>query len=288
MPKDIGKTTIQLAGLPAFSLESAQSVLAHGGELAAEDTIKQHQHPRGQLLWAERGVLRVTTEKNIWIVPSSHAVWIPSGAPHHVVSETASRVRNLYIDQSLPVRSSQDGCIMLLMSPLMREIILRLTTLDYAVESSIYNRLGLVAIDEINSLTIAPLSLPAGRDDRLRKLIGHMVKNPDCSLSLAQLSNLVGGSVRTMERLFSAETGMSFRQWRTRLKLLSSIEQLRMGKSSTTIAHSLGYRSASAFVAMFRQHFGCTPQSFLTIHKEQLNCSSDSTKDILPLETFPL
>lgn len=261
MPINIAKTPNFPPSHTAFILDPDQPVLSHGRDFDAEVSSEPHRHPRGQLLWAAQGVLRVTADDKVWIVPSSHAVWIPGNVFHHVVTETVARTRNLYVDPSILVRG-QD-CAMLLLTPLMREIILTLTSDRLINDQAALKRLGLVAIDELQRLEFASSSLPAGQDARLRRLIGHMVRNPDDLRTLPELAKIAGGSPRTIERLFQAETGMSFRQWRSRLRLLSAIEYLRQGKSSTTIAHTLGYRTASAFVAAFREHFGCPPQSYL-------------------------
>jgi AraC-like DNA-binding protein len=264
MPNSIADTPRFAPSDIAFVLDTGQPVLAHGRDLAAETGIEPHRHPRGQLLWAAEGVLRVTSEDAVWIVPSSHAVWIPGGVFHHMVTETPARTRNLYIDPAYPVRVRDTGCAMLLLTPLMREIILRLAADRPMEDPDGLRRLGLVAIDEIERLDSAPLNLPAGKDERLRRLIGFLVQNPYDRSPLAELAKNSGASLRTMERLFHAETGMTFRQWRSRLRLLSAVEHLRQGKSSTAIAFSLGFQSASAFVAAFRKTFGRPPQSFLT------------------------
>lgn len=268
MPIDIAKAPNFPPSHTAFILDPTQPVLSHGRDFDAEVSSEPHQHPRGQLLWAVQGVLRVTAGDRVWIVPSSHAVWIPGNTFHHVVTETVVRTRNLYIDPSISIRSQDQGCAMLLLTPLMREIILTLTSDRLEDDPAGLKRLGLVAIDEIQRLESISSSLPAGQDVRLRRLIGHMVRNPDELRTLPELAKIAGGSPRTIERLFQAETGMSFRQWRSRLRLLSAIEHLRQGKSSTTIAHTLGYRTASAFVAAFREHFGCPPQSYLVGKRE--------------------
>lgn len=263
MPTNIAKTPNFSPSHTAFVLDADWPVLSHGRDFEAEASSEPHRHPRGQLLWAAQGVLRVTSDDRVWIVPSSHAVWIPSYCFHHLATETAARTRNLYVDPSIPVRCQDKGCAMLLLSPLMREIILRLASDRLCDNPASFKRLGLVAIDEIELLESAPLNLPAGQDIRLRRLISYLLRNPEEQQMLPELAKIAGGSVRTMERLFKAETGMSFRQWRSRLRLLSAIEHLHQGNSSTTIAHMLGYRSASAFIAAFREHFGCSPQRFL-------------------------
>jgi AraC-like DNA-binding protein len=60
-------------------------------------------------------------------------------------------------------------------------------------------------------------------------------------------------------RLFQRETGLSFRGWRQRMRLLSSLGTLEQGRSVTEAALSCGYDSTSAFIAAFKGLFGVTP-----------------------------
>jgi AraC-like DNA-binding protein len=62
-----------------------------------------------------------------------------------------------------------------------------------------------------------------------------------------------------LERLFSQETGLSFGLWRQKVRLLESIRLLAAGKSVTEAALDSGYAGISAFIAAFRNTFGCTP-----------------------------
>ncbi|WP_153112178.1 AraC family transcriptional regulator [Propionivibrio limicola] len=263
MTIDIADTPSFLPSHAAFIVDPEQPVLSDGRDLEAHARVEPHSHPRGQLLWAAEGVLRVASDVSVWIVPPSHAVWIAGGVLHHVVTETPARIRNLYVDPFFPIRDGDGNGAMLLLTPLMREIILRLTEESSSVDVDSRRRLSLVAIDEIRQLESAPLCLPAGKDARLRRLTGFMIRNPGEQRALNELAKIAGSSLRTMERLCKAETGMTFRQWRSHLRLLNAIERLGQGESSTTIAHSLGFRSVSSFVAAFRQKFGCPPQKFL-------------------------
>lgn len=248
----------------AFVQDPARPVLAHGRTLRPGQFVDPHRHPRGQLLWAMQGVLRVSSGDSVWIVPPSHAVWIAGGVRHQVMTETQAEIRNLYVDPQFQPELCCAACCVLVMTPLMRALILKLCAADLSAPfDDRAMRLAAVAVDEIAALEEAPLSLPGGQDARLVRLTRHLGQHPDDPRPLAALSALAGASPRTLERLFRKETGLTFRQWRSRLRLLSSIERLNRGQSSTEIAHSLGYSSASAFVAAFRMHFGTPPQSFL-------------------------
>ncbi|MBA4207373.1 MAG: AraC family transcriptional regulator [Polymorphum sp.] len=279
MPIDVADTPNAAPSPTAFVIDPERPVLARSERLAPGWAVAPHSHPRSQLLWAVRGVLRVFSADGVWIVPPSHTVWIPGGVPHHTVSETEVEIRNLYVDPSaLEGRPALSGsaCSVRLMTGLMREIILRLCSMagneaagneaggnEAGGRSSHHRYLCALALDEITVLAEAPLHLPGGHDPRLLRVTRHLVANPGDGRSLAELGTMAGASIRTLERLFHGETGLTFRQWRSRLRLLSALDLLNHGHSSTEIAHRLGYGSASAFSAAFRSYFGTPPQSFL-------------------------
>ena len=72
----------------------------------------------------------------------------------------------------------------------------------------------------------------------------------------------VGLSERTLARLLTQETGMSFGRWRQQARLLRALELLASGDKIIDIALTLGYESPSAFTTMFRKQFGQTPSQF--------------------------
>lgn len=283
MTMDVAKTPIYDPSEVAFVEDRARPVLGHGRDLHPGAMIRAHSHPRSQLLWAAEGVLRVHAGDAVWIVPPSHAVWIPGGVRHQVSTQSGARSRNLYLDPSIRPRArvgtgavgseggadAAEGCEVLLLTPLLREIILRLAERPRdAPAQARGDRLAAVAIDEIGALPAAPLSLPGGQDPRLRRLTEHLGLHPEEGRPLDTLAAIAGASPRTLERLFRAETGLSFRQWRARARVLAALDRLERGETSTRIAYSLGYRSPSAFIAAFHSHFGCAPQSFFTPGRE--------------------
>lgn len=52
---------------------------------------------------------------------------------------------------------------------------------------------------------------------------------------------------------------MTFHEWRTQLRLLEAVDRLSQGQQVTDIATELGYKSPSAFIAMFRRSLGVSP-----------------------------
>lgn len=58
-------------------------LLAVGLASVREDAEQApHQHRKGQLLYATRGVIHCEVESGVWIVPPQCAVWIPGGLMH--------------------------------------------------------------------------------------------------------------------------------------------------------------------------------------------------------------
>jgi AraC-like DNA-binding protein len=267
MPNTIANTPFFEPSPVSYIIDPSRPLLIRSQTLVANRIVRPHTHPRGQYAWARKGVLRIVSDHSVWIVPPTHAVWIPGGTRHQVASETRAEVRHVFVDPSRAARvgaQHPDRCAVLTVTPLMRELTLRLEVM-LAEEADEVRRLRFcdVVIDELDRLDEAPLSLPGGRDPRLVRLTRHLGEHPEERRPLAELASFVGASTRTLERLFAEETGLTYRRWRARLRLLAAIERLERGDSATDVALSLGYSSPSAFTASFREEFGKTPSTFL-------------------------
>jgi AraC-like DNA-binding protein len=70
-------------------------------------------------------------------------------------------------------------------------------------------------------------------------------------------------SGRTLARKFFAETGLTLRDWRRRLKLFRAIELLENGLDVTRTALELGYGSTSSFIFAFRSEMQCSPMAYV-------------------------
>jgi AraC-like DNA-binding protein len=62
-----------------------------------------------------------------------------------------------------------------------------------------------------------------------------------------------------LSRLFKADLGMTFPQWRTQVRLSRALVLLAENTPVTVVAHRCGWSSASAFIDVFRRVFGYTP-----------------------------
>lgn len=68
----------------------------------------------------------------------------------------------------------------------------------------------------------------------------------------------------TLRRAFAAETGLTFSEWRTRLRLNLSVPLLARGQMVSTVAQRVGFTSTNGFILAFRRYFGTTPKAYAT------------------------
>ncbi len=225
--------------------------------LAADERIEWHFHDGAQLIYPGRGVLQVFTEAGAWIVPPLRGVWIPAGVAHAHRARGSTDLLSVAFPASVnPLGES--GPVVVEVSSLLREVILALTDGTTMAPKSLV-LLRRMALDQLRGLAILPLALPRPRDDRLVRIVDQLSADPADPRTLLQLGREVGASERTLSRLFRRETGMSFPQWRSQLRLHHAQLLLAAGESVTSTAHACGYRSTSAFIDAFRAAFGSTP-----------------------------
>lgn len=222
----------------------------------------RHSHPWVQLSYAIAGVLEVQTDNARYVAPPQRAVWLPAGLEHQVSSSSHTEMRSLYIECSA-VAWAPETCRVLAVSPLLRELINRFSDVPVEYdEAGADGRLANVLLDQLRVAAEVDLVLPMPHDQRLQTLCLSLQENPEQHATLAQWSADLNLSERTLSRLFLQDTGLTFRAWRQRLRLLGALAPLEQGERVTDVALACGYDSISAFIAAFRQHFGATPGEF--------------------------
>jgi AraC-like DNA-binding protein len=236
-------------------------VLATGTDYPPGHLLEFHRHRRAQLLYGATGIMRVDTADATWTVPTRRAVLIPSNTDHQVLMDGVS-TRSLYIEPSaapwFPTR-----CQVVDVSPLLRALLL--AAVDVPADYQSHGRDGaLIALilHEIQSVTPLPLDLPMPSRDDLRSLCQAFAAAPSVRELPGQWATRLSVSNRTFNRVFRAETGLTFQQWRQRACVLHAIRLLSTGATVTQVAATLGYDTPAAFSAMFVKQIGSTPKSF--------------------------
>jgi AraC-like DNA-binding protein len=80
----------------------------------------------------------------------------------------------------------------------------------------------------------------------------------------SDLASLCQISLRTLERHFQKNYGVTVSKWMRELRLGKAYESLKLGKSVKEVAFDHGYKQVSHFSREFKNHFGISP-SFLLV-----------------------
>jgi AraC-like DNA-binding protein/mannose-6-phosphate isomerase-like protein (cupin superfamily) len=225
--------------------------------------LAPHQHPVGQVTYAPQGVVRVTANNSSWIVPPQRAIWIPPDVEHGVAALENSRLRPLYVHATRSPFAG-DECVLLEVSPLLRELIAALEQLDPNQQPQRELLLANLILDELGRSATRPIRVPLPSDKRLKALCDALIADPGAEHTLATWATQVGASERTLVRLFEKELGLSFGQWRQQVRLAHAVPLIARGLPLSHVAEQLGYASQSAFSAMFKKTFGRSPSTFFT------------------------
>lgn len=246
--------------------EVARPVVAYGMASNKIGTFEldMHCHAKGQIMLVQRGALSCRVKGGLWIVPPRSAVWIPGGALHAVKATGALEGYSAFVAADIIGAGLPRRCCTVSVTPLLRELLYRAARLPLLYdEAGANSRLIAVLLDEIATAEVEDLHLPMPTDPRLRTLVDLMMAAPAERGSLEGWAKRVGLSARTLERLISRETGMSFGRWRQQLGVMLAVQWLAGGASIQQVAADLGYESVPSFVTMFRKTLGTSPGRYM-------------------------
>lgn len=231
-------------------------------ELAAAESVAAHWHDENQIAYASRGVLAVHTESSRWITPAHRALWIPAGTVHAHRAYGVTQIHLFGLPRELnPLRLAEPAA--LAVSPLLRELLIVYTALGEASDTPAGHRLRAVLLDQLATAPEQPVRVPAAHDPRLAAVCALLETDPSDARGLDALGREAGASGRTLTRLFRQDTGMTFPQWRTQLRLYQALRLLAEGRPVTAVARDCGFATPSAFIDVFRRSLGHTPGYYL-------------------------
>jgi AraC-like DNA-binding protein/quercetin dioxygenase-like cupin family protein len=235
------------------------SVVTLTHDYAAGYVIPLHFHDRDQLVYASQGVMTVRTDNGTWVVPTHRAVWIPEAVAHTITMSGTVAMRTLYFKPKL-VRSLPRDCCVVNVSPLLNELILHICTRGALGRRVAWQRhLIDVVIDQLKVIQTVPLQLPNLFDPRAQRVAEALMAEPGDPRPLGQICRKSGATLRTIERLFQDDVGMTLGRWRQQLRLMQAMRLLGGGAKVTQAALEAGYSTPSAFIAAFRRSLGTTP-----------------------------
>ncbi len=100
--------------------------------------------------------------------------------------------------------------------------------------------------------------------EAVRKALGILRHRLDEPLKLSELARQVGLKPHELSRKVAGETGLTLQQHLRRLRVEQACATLDSGRANvSTVAHKVGYQSASHFAKAFREETGNSPREWL-------------------------
>jgi AraC-like DNA-binding protein len=224
--------------------------------------LNWHRHRRGQLLYAARGVVVVSTPQGAWVAPPERAVWTPPTVPHAVRMVGSVSTRGIHIEPGV-CPSLGDTSRVIEVSPLLRRLLLEASEVPREYEPE--GRDGLVIsllIAELERAPVVPIATPFPTSPALAAKCRNFLEAPSPHDTIDAWSTDLNLGRRAFTRAFRRETGMSFAEWRQQACVLIALPRLAAGEQVTSIALDLGYESPAAFATMFKRLLGVAPSRY--------------------------
>lgn len=223
--------------------------------------VEERTHPDGSMaFWQVRGRSHLVVNGETWELTSAQLLWVPVGEPHSLVVDADSVVFPLFFgaDESA---TTLDTVTHVPVDPDLHTLLLAyLQTEMSIIQPTVNIARQILAI--LEHAAEVPLVTPMPTSGPAREAAEILRFNPGDDRTLAELAAAIHTSVRTLERGFLEQTGLSFRRWRISVRMEAAMLLLRSGAALSAVAYRVGYRDATAFRRAFKGHSGLTPGAY--------------------------
>jgi len=232
-------------------------------DFCAGTVFPARRQPWAELNFALTGIAEFNIAGERYLSPPHYAIWIPAGIEHHAWIPNDIRYVSVYI--------KNESCDGLPTNPCTLGInaLIKAILADFAdrglqcPESPADLRMVEVLLDQLRLAPRRESYLPTSDDLILAPVLNALRDDPGDRRSLAEWARGLDVAERTLSRRFLQTLGVSFNDWRQRIKLVTAMALLDKGVPVHAIAERLGYSNASAFIAMFRQLTGLSPTDLI-------------------------
>lgn len=219
-----------------------------------------HSHREIQWVSAGSGVVTVETEDAKWIALPGEALTIGSHVLHNINWFGPAFVTTVYLEPKALTLDPSSACVLTSVTPLLAaaaEELVKEGGTSTENETHRTNVIAALVVNDIPRRGQPPyrLPLPGGA---LRMLCRELLDQPSDERNLDDCAQSVRMSRRTFTRQFRLKTGMSFVDWRRRLRVVHAIELRMTGMPSKRIAEIVGYDSVQSLHAGVKKVCGRT------------------------------
>lgn len=248
---------------PKLSIETAPADIFMNFDAFVSNTeTRVHSHPWGQVQLISGGILEMEAEDTRFLAPPHLAIWVPPGISHRSYNRKPIEYCSLNIDKSMtsafPAKTS-----LIKVTPIISAIMDDFRQRNIAIpheEADI--RMVQVILDQLANQEMEHHFVPSSNHKYLAPILAAVEEHPADDTSLKIWAERVHTTERTLARYCQTELGMSFTEWRLRVRYLHSLELLRNGRPVKEVALTLGYRQTSPFITMFKRYANMTPDQY--------------------------
>ena len=222
-----------------------------------------HYHDLHQVLYAFEDSVEVVTQHARYKVPHQFAAWIPAGFVHRTAIHKV-RSGSVFLGPAM-IESPVDSVRVIPVSNLMREMIMHamqwpMDGADDDTRRSYFGCFAMLCRDWLASEVT--LVLPSSDDPRINA-ITEFTRAHLAGATLQDVCNAIGMSPRSLRRHFQRAMGMSWEDYRQRLRIYTAIDDLDSStKPIGVLAADVGYTSQAAFAKAFRSIMGIGPAAY--------------------------
>src|SRR5216684_2093074 len=215
-----GMPPMTVADMPIAEIRATHRETGDGLHLVARNYKKgvrldTHMHREAQLVYAAKGTMQVTTPKGRWLAPPDRAVWVPPRLEHSIDVLADIEMRTLYFDSAWLAQEQRSVSLevefVVRVSRLLHETILAL--FDGRTDPDRTGLLIRLAVLELHHAENSTTFIPLPHEPRCRRAADIVLADPTASHEIEALAREIGTSARTLSRLFSSETQLSFKSW---------------------------------------------------------------------------
>ncbi|KAA8996971.1 AraC family transcriptional regulator [Affinibrenneria salicis] len=234
----------------------------HDEQICANTEYLPHRHPWGQLIVVKSGVLALNIARQRFLAPPTAAVWLPADMEHSCYNRRQASARTINFADRYCAELPREPCLIIIGSvfnAIADDFFAR--GLDTPRGKSDV-RLCHVLLDQLRQAPRQKNYLPMSHDKLLLPILQALEQNPADNTRLAQWARRVYSTERTLARRCQKALGMTFGEWRQRLRFLHAVSLLEQGMSVQRVALEVGYSSSSALNVLFQHMAEKSPEGY--------------------------
>jgi len=237
--------------------------------LSAVET-KMHKHQKGQLLYAEGGIVHVFVEDRHWYLPARCFMWIPANVNHSILTYSKKvDLYNIYFFKESHENDFFNKTNIYFANDLLREMILytskwfgKIIPKDPA--KYYFLRALKENLPEIESTKVPIMTQhPFPKDPKLFEIAVFLNNNLDTNYSIEEIAAKFGLSTRSLSRKFKESLGMNYVRFLRALRMTKAFQLISEKQyNMNQIATMIGYSSLTAFSNIFQKVSGIRPTDY--------------------------